>query len=76
MLKMKKQCEKCGAATGLTDVAHICSFECTFCEGCTKAMKDICPNCQGNLVLRPIRTKTPAAVATSRVSKTLFGKGP
>ena len=76
MLKMKRQCEKCGSATGLADVAYICSFECTFCEACTRTMNAICPNCQGNLVLRPIRTKKPAAVATSLVSKKLFGKGP
>lgn len=29
MLKMKKQCEKCKALTGLVDVAYICSYECT-----------------------------------------------
>jgi hypothetical protein len=71
MLKMKKQCEKCGAATDLTAVAFICSFECTFCESCTKAMNAVCPNCSGNLVLRPKRTRSPVAVAASMVSKKL-----
>ena len=76
MLRIKKQCEKCGTPTGLTDVAYICSFECTFCEACTRAMNAVCPNCQGHLVVRPIRTRTPAGVATSLVSKKLFGQGP
>jgi len=66
MLEMKKQCEKCGAATDLTGVAYICSFECTFCAACTKTMKSVCPNCSGNLVLRPTRTKSPVAVGLAR----------
>lgn len=61
MLKMKTQCEKCGCATGLTAKAYICSFECTFCEACTAAMNAVCPNCQGNLVLRPTRIEKPAS---------------
>jgi hypothetical protein len=59
MLKMKKRCEKCHAATGLTEVAFICSYECTFCQACTELLAHECPNCQGNLVLRPARTKSP-----------------
>lgn len=73
MLKMKDKCEKCGTPTGLTDMAFICSFECTFCEACTKSMACICPNCSGELVRRPLRVKSPIAVAASQVSKKLFG---
>jgi hypothetical protein len=73
MLKMKKRCEKCQAATGLTAVAYICSFECTFCEGCSRQMQFICPNCSGNLVLRPTRTRSPVNVAVSQVTKKVFG---
>lgn len=73
MLKMKGNCEKCRAATGLTDPAYICSFECTFCAECASGMEYLCPNCSGKLVLRPTRTKNPLAAAASQVSKKLFG---
>ncbi|MCC7460279.1 MAG: DUF1272 domain-containing protein [Proteobacteria bacterium] len=53
-LKMKDFCEKCAKIFDFQSKAYICSYECTFCESCTKAMKHICPNCQGELVLRPI----------------------
>ncbi|WP_442792428.1 DUF1272 domain-containing protein [Psychrobacter sp. SC65A.3] len=73
MLKMKSNCEKCNLDTGLTAVAYICSYECTFCEACSKNMDCICPNCQGNLVLRPIRTKSPREALMSRIKKKVFG---
>jgi hypothetical protein len=38
-----------------TGVAMICTYECTFCEKCAADMKDICPNCGGELVRRPRR---------------------
>lgn len=73
MLKMKPQCERCQASTPQKGVAFICSFECTFCEDCTKQMNATCPNCNGNLVLRPTRTKKPTSVATSLIRRKLFG---
>lgn len=75
MLKMKPTCEKCGATTGLMDAAFICSFECTFCATCTAGMGAICPNCSGNLVLRPTRARRPLAVGMARVRKKVFGGG-
>lgn len=56
MLEMRPDCEKCGAdlpadAPG----AFICSFECSFCAGCAEALDDICPNCGGELMDRPVR---------------------
>ncbi len=34
----------------------ICTFECTFCADCARdRFDDRCPNCQGELVRRPIR---------------------
>jgi hypothetical protein len=58
MLEMRPDCEKCG-----TDLpaelpgAFICSFECTFCTECADAMDERCPNCGGELIDRPTRTK-------------------
>lgn len=57
MLEMRPDCERCGIdlpadAPG----AHICSFECTFCEPCTRGpLAGTCPNCQGELRPRPRR---------------------
>ncbi|HNR78487.1 MAG TPA: DUF1272 domain-containing protein, partial [Parvularculaceae bacterium] len=54
-------------------MAHICTFECTFCAACAEeVLKGVCPNCGGNLVERPVR---PAALlrkyppSTTRVVK-------
>ncbi|WP_373974975.1 DUF1272 domain-containing protein [Chitinibacter sp. SCUT-21] len=56
MLEMKNTCERCGASLGEQDRAYICSFECTFCPHCSEQqLKHTCPNCQGELVLRPRR---------------------
>lgn len=57
MLDMRPDCERCGIdlpadAPG----AFICSFECTFCATCTEQMDDICPNCGGELMDRPVRS--------------------
>lgn len=69
MLLMKKHCETCKVSTGLTEVAFICSFECTFCESCTLASQYVCPNCAGDLLLRPTRQKSIAKAAMGRVSQ-------
>jgi uncharacterized protein len=55
-LEMKAVCEKCGGALGMDGEAYICSYECTFCAGCSARMKHICPNCGGELLRRPKRT--------------------
>jgi hypothetical protein len=57
-LEMRGACEKCGK-TLLQDSTevYICSFECTWCGACAKAMNHACPNCGGELLRRPRRTK-------------------
>jgi uncharacterized protein len=52
---MKKQCERCGAALSPEADAFICSYECTFCPGCTETLGEVCPNCGGELKPRPRR---------------------
>jgi len=74
MLKMKSRCEKCNSAIGLTDIAYICSYECTFCEPCSKVMKFVCPNCKGNLVIRPTRTKSPVQALATRIKGKIVGR--
>lgn len=54
-LEMKQACEKCARALENMGEAYICSFECSFCQGCASDMRLICPNCGGELVARPRR---------------------
>ena len=54
-LEMRRECERCGSALTDEGVAFICSYECTFCAGCTEGMDHLCPNCGGELVVRPRR---------------------
>jgi len=72
MLKMKSKCEKCSEALALTGSAYICSFECTFCEGCSDSMQHSCPNCEGVLLKRPTRLRSPLQVASSQLKQKLF----
>jgi hypothetical protein len=54
-LQMKGECEKCREQLPPAGMAKICSYECTFCEKCAAEMKNVCPNCGGELVQRPRR---------------------
>ncbi|MFF2552851.1 DUF1272 domain-containing protein [Nocardia sp. NPDC058058] len=57
-LEMRTRCERCEVAELAVDgPALICSFECTFCESCGRTMNYVCPNCGGELVARPRRSK-------------------
>ena len=57
-LEMREKWEKCGKALPHESPdAYICSYECTWCGSCTKAMHHTCPNCGGELVKRPQRRK-------------------
>jgi uncharacterized protein len=73
-LVIRPNCECCDRDLPNGDpAARICTFECTFCAECSeKRFGGRCPNCRGDLVLRPTR---PAAmlpsypVSTERVCK-------
>lgn len=60
-LQMKSACERCETGLAPEGEAWICSFECTFCAPCAEAMECRCPNCGGELVVRPRRDGPPAA---------------
>ena len=57
MLTLKPNCECCDQDLPPTAPdARVCSFECTFCAECAEArFANICPNCGGNFVPRPVR---------------------
>lgn len=76
MLKMKNKCERCDAGMHHSSEAFICSYECTFCPDCSDGMSFICPNCQGELVKRPTRTKGVIEVAGEQLKRKLLGKKP
>jgi len=58
MLEMRPDCERCGAdLPAEAPGGFICSFECTFCARCADDLDDICPNCDGELMDRPTRSK-------------------
>lgn len=58
MLEMRSKCENCESALNHEAHAFICSFECTFCGDCAASMDKVCPNCSGELVIRPRRLAT------------------
>ncbi len=69
MLELRPGCECCDKDLPPQSLeAMICTFECTFCRDCVeKKLKGRCPNCDGELVRRPIRptaklAKYPASI--------------
>jgi hypothetical protein len=54
---MRTVCERCGVRLEPAGEAAICSYECTFCPTCAAEMSNVCPNCGGELVLRPRRAE-------------------
>src|SRR5262249_1748789 len=57
MLELRPTCEHCNKALPPDSLeARICSYECTFCVTCVnEVLRDVCPNCGGGFVPRPIR---------------------
>jgi hypothetical protein len=57
MLELRPTCEHCNKALPPASVeARICSYECTFCADCVEdVLGNVCPNCGGGFVARPIR---------------------
>lgn len=57
MLEIRPNCEHCNKDLPNTSTeAMICTFECTFCKTCAmEIFENVCPNCSGNFVERPIR---------------------
>jgi len=57
MLQLRPSCENCNIPLPPASTeAMICSFECTFCQSCVEnVLKNVCPNCGGGFVHRPVR---------------------
>jgi uncharacterized protein len=55
-LELRPTCEHCNKALPPSSTeARICSFECTFCAACVELLANVCPNCGGGFVPRPVR---------------------
>ena len=57
MLELRPNCECCDKdLPPASGEAMICSYECTFCKDCVDTvLNNVCPNCGGGFVPRPIR---------------------
>ncbi|MEO5717323.1 MAG: DUF1272 domain-containing protein [Chthoniobacterales bacterium] len=60
MLELRPSCENCNKTLPPDSLAaRICTFECTFCADCVeRVLFNVCPNCGGGFVPRPIRPRT------------------
>lgn len=59
-LELRPNCEYCDKdlPPDATE-ARICTYECTFCASCAEThLENVCPNCGGGFVPRPIRPTT------------------
>ena len=66
-LQLRPNCEFCDKdlPPHATD-ARICSYECTFCAECVETkLRNVCPNCGGGFVPRPIRPATAWRIGVS-----------
>jgi hypothetical protein len=56
-LELRPNCECCDRdLPPASTLARICSYECTFCADCVdNKLHNVCPNCGGGFVPRPIR---------------------
>ncbi len=59
-LELRPNCECCDRDLApASTLARICSYECTFCADCVEnVLLNVCPNCGGGFVPRPIRLAT------------------
>ena len=59
-LQLRPNCEWCDRdLPPASPLARICSYECTFCADCVaNNLRNVCPNCGGGFVPRPIRPAT------------------
>ncbi len=69
MLQLRPNCEHCNKDLPAdSGDARICSYECTFCADCVDSiLNNVCPNCGGGFVPRPIRPQTVWREGTSLI---------
>ncbi|HCX27390.1 MAG TPA: DUF1272 domain-containing protein [Cellvibrionales bacterium] len=77
MLEIRPNCECCDKDLPPdSNVAMICSFECTFCSSCAEnVLGGHCHTCNGKLVFRPTRAKELLDAAPASVKRVLKAGG-
>lgn len=67
MLELRPNCELCDKDLPPDSTeACICTYECTFCSNCVNTvLNNVCPNCGGGFVSRPIRPKAERRLGVS-----------
>lgn len=67
-LELRPNCEYCDKELPPeSSGARICTYECTFCADCVEDhLHNVCPNCGGGFVPRPIRPATAWREGVSR----------
>jgi uncharacterized protein len=70
-LQLRPNCEYCDKDLPPDAMdARICSYECTFCAECVETkLHNVCPNCGGGFVPRPIRPATEWRPGVSRMKQ-------
>lgn len=68
-LELRPNCEYCDRDLPIdASDARICTYECTFCADCVdNILFNVCPNCGGGFVQRPIRPANEWRPGVSRV---------
>ncbi len=69
MLQLRPSCEHCARPLPPESTeARICAYECTFCRACVEGvLYNVCPNCGGGFVPRPVRAAREWRPGVSRV---------
>jgi hypothetical protein len=77
MLDLRPNCECCDRdLPPESPDARICTFECTFCADCAETkLARVCPNCRGDLVVRPIRPAAMLAKYPASTKRILKAEG-
>ncbi len=59
-LELRPNCEFCDVDLPPNSPnARVCTYECTFCADCVeRKLQNVCPNCGGGFMPRPIRPAT------------------
>ena len=67
MLEIRPNCECCDKdLIPDSTEAMICTYECTFCVTCVnEILENVCPNCGGGFVPRPIRPRMARRIGLS-----------
>ena len=69
MLQIRPNCECCDRDLPVDSAdARICAYECTVCASCVETvLLNVCPNCGGGFVPRPIRPAIARRDGVSRI---------